>query len=92
MVHPHEQVDEVNDSTRFGEIVRRLRVNGPQHISLRDGGEVVVIDAEEYRKLKSKETGVLLINALRSCPDPDVDLAPERSVMPISDVSPFSDL
>jgi len=47
---------------RFGEIVRRLRVNGPQH-------------------------------ALRSRPDPDVDLAPERSVMPISDdASLFPDL
>ena len=42
---------------RFSELVRRVRSEGPQHVTVHGRDEVVVIAAEEFRRLKGELTG-----------------------------------
>ena len=39
---------------RFSELVRRVRSEGPQHVTVHGRDEVVVISAEEFRRLKGE--------------------------------------
>ena len=73
--------------SRFSEVVRRARSAGPQHVTLHGREAVVVIDAEEFRRLKGAPSGQLLIDALQASPHRDVKIAPRRSVMPVRDVN-----
>jgi prevent-host-death family protein len=72
---------------RFSELVRRVRSEGPQHVTVHGRDEVVVIAAEEFRRLKGEVTGRALIAAMQASPYPEIDLAPERLVLPVRDVS-----
>jgi prevent-host-death family protein len=72
---------------RFSELVRRVRSEGPQHVTVHGRDEVVVIAAEEYRRLQGDKTGHALIEALQSSPRRDIDLAPARSPMPVRSVA-----
>lgn len=45
---------------RFSELVRRVRSDGPQHVAVRGRDEVVVVAAEEFRRLKGERTGAAL--------------------------------
>jgi hypothetical protein len=49
--------------------------------------ELVVIAAEEFRRLKGELTGKALIAAVQASPYPEIDLEPERLVLPVRDVS-----
>jgi hypothetical protein len=49
--------------------------------------EVVVIAAEEFRKLKGSHTGQALIDAIQSSPYRDVNIEPARMSLPVRDVS-----
>src|SRR5271166_2873466 len=49
---------------RFSELVRRVRSEGPQHVTVHGRDEVVVIAAEEFRRLKGDLTGEALIAAM----------------------------
>jgi prevent-host-death family protein len=71
---------------RFSELMRRVRSEGPQHVTVHGRDEVVVVAAEEFRRLKGGETGQALIDALQSSPDPDLVLEPERVRLPVRDV------
>ena len=71
---------------RFSELVRRARSEGPQHVTVHGREEVVVVSAEEYRRLKGEPTGRALIEAFRNSPYPEIDLEPERFPMPVRDV------
>ena len=71
---------------RLSELVRRVRSNGPQHVTVHGRDEVVVISAEEFRRLKGGMTGQTLIEALQSSPHRDFDIEPERAAMPVRDV------
>jgi prevent-host-death family protein len=71
---------------RFSELVRRVRSEGPQHVTIHGREEVVVISAEEFRRLKGGLTGRDLIAALQSSPDRDIGLAPARGPLPVRDV------
>jgi prevent-host-death family protein len=71
---------------RLSELVRRVRSEGPQHITLHGRDEVVVISTAEFHRLKGGTTGRALIDALRASPHRDVDLEPGRAVMPVRDV------
>ena len=42
---------------RFSELVRRVRSEGPQHVTVHGRDEVVVIAAEEFRRLKGDLPG-----------------------------------
>jgi hypothetical protein len=48
--------------------------------------EVVVVDAEEFRRLKGDRTGAALIAALQASPYRDIDIAPKRERLPVRDV------
>ena len=72
---------------RFSELIRRVRSEGPQHVTVHGRDEVVVISAEEFRRLKGDPTGEALIAAMQSSPHRDIDLTPARSQMPVREIS-----
>lgn len=49
--------------------------------------EVVVIAAEEFRRLKGDVTGEALIAAMQASPYRDIDIEPKRAPMPVRDAN-----
>ncbi len=76
-----------NAKARFSELLRRVRSDGPQHVTVHGRDEVVVISAEEFRRLRGNETGQAVIDALQSSLHHDLDIEPTRSKMPVRDVA-----
>jgi prevent-host-death family protein len=72
---------------RFSELVRRVRSEGPQRVTVHGRDEVVVISAEEFRRLKGDLTGEALIAAMQASPQCDSDIEPNRTAMPVREVS-----
>ena len=72
---------------RFSELVRRVRNEGPQRVTVHGRDEVVVITAEEFRSLKGDLTGEALIAAMQASPHRDVSLEPPRGPMPVREVA-----
>src|SRR3954469_1511534 len=68
---------------RFSELVRRVHSEGPQHVTVHGRDEVVVIAAEEFRRLKGDLTGQSLIAVMRESPLRDFDLGAPREPMPV---------
>jgi prevent-host-death family protein len=68
---------------RFSELVRRVRSEGPQHVTVHGRDEVVVVAAEEFRRLKGDLTGEALVAAMQASPYRDIEIEPRRSRMPI---------
>lgn len=71
---------------QLSELVRRVRSEGPQHVTVHGRDEVVVISAEEFRRLRGDLTGQMLVAAMQSSPSPEIDIAPARASMPVRDV------
>jgi prevent-host-death family protein len=71
---------------RFSELVRRVRSEGPQHVTVHGRDEVVVIAADEFRRLKGDNTGEALIAAMQASPYREIDIVPKRSRLPVRDV------
>ena len=67
---------------RFSELVRRVRSEGPQHVTVHGRDEVVVIAAEEFRRLKGDLTGEALIAAMQASPHREIDIEPKRAPCP----------
>jgi prevent-host-death family protein len=72
---------------RFSELVRRVRSEGPQRVTVHGRDEVVVISAEEFRRLKGDLSGEALIAAMQASPYRDIDIEPARKPMPVRKVS-----
>lgn len=72
---------------RFSELVRLVRSEGPQHVTVHGRDEVVVIAAEEFRRLQGAQTGKALVDALQASPHRDIDL-----VLAPSETSPVRDV
>lgn len=72
---------------RFSELVRLVRSEGPQHVTVHGRDEVVVISAEEFHRLKGDLTGEALVAVMQASPARDIDLAPGRAPMPVRDVT-----
>ena len=72
---------------RFSELVRRVRSEGPQHVTVHGRDEVVVIAAEEFRRLQGNLTGQDLIAAMGASPYRDIEIEPGRASMPVRDVA-----
>lgn len=72
---------------RFSELVRRVQSEGPQHVTLHGREAVVVVDADEFRRLTGERTGQLLVDALQASPHREIELAPSRAAMPVRDVT-----
>lgn len=71
---------------RFSELVRKVRSEGPQHVTVHGRDEVVVISAEEFQRLQGGRTGSDLLAALQACPYPDVELVDPGFPMPVRPV------
>jgi prevent-host-death family protein len=71
---------------RFSELVRRVRSEGPQHVTVHGRDEVVVVSAEEFRRLKGERTGEVLIAALQESPYRDIEIEPKREPAPVRGV------
>lgn len=71
---------------RFSEVVRKVRSEGPQHVTVHGRDAVVIIAAEEFRRLKGDVTGEALIEAMQASPWRDVDIEPNREPMPVRDI------
>jgi antitoxin Phd len=63
---------------RLSEVVRRAREEGPQVITLRGDEAVVVLDADEYRRLARRPKGSL-VDFFRKSPLVGVELDLARS-------------
>ena len=76
---------------RFSELVRRVRSEGPQHVTVHGRDEVVVIAAEEFRRLRGEKSGMSLVEVMQSSPYRDIELtttrAPVSVPMPVRDVT-----
>ena len=72
---------------RFSELVRRVRSEGPQHVTVHGRDEVVVVAAEEFRRLQGELTGAALVEAMQASPCRDIELGSERSRSPVRDVA-----
>src|SRR5438552_10939057 len=73
---------------RFSELVRKVRSEGPQHVTVHGRDEVVVIAAEDFRRLKGSITGKALIEAVQASPHRDIDIEARRTPLPVRDVTP----
>lgn len=61
---------------RFSEVVRKAKTEGPQQITVHGREEVVVVSVEEYRRIKGRPTGEVLVKVMQ---DPRLrDLKIER--------------
>ena len=72
---------------RFSELVRRACGEGPQHVTVHGREEVVIISADEFRRLKGGLTGEVLVAAMQASPDREIDIAPRRARLPVRDVT-----
>jgi prevent-host-death family protein len=72
---------------RFSELVRCVRSEGPQHVTVHGRDEVVVIAAEEFRRLKGDLMGQALIAAMQASPHRDIDIEQRGMRMPVRDVA-----
>src|SRR5580692_5986210 len=71
---------------RFSELVRRVHSEGPQRVTVHGRNEVVIISADEFRRLKGDLTGEALITAMQASPHRDIDIEPRRTPMPVREV------
>lgn len=71
---------------RFSELVRRARSEGPQRVTVHGRDEVVVVSAEEFRRLEGDRTGEALIAAMQASPYRDIDIEPRRAPLPVREV------
>lgn len=71
---------------KLSEVIKRVHSDGPQRVSVRGEREVVIVAAEEYRRLKGEQSGQALIDALTSSPLRDVDFDREPYRAPVRDV------
>jgi prevent-host-death family protein len=72
---------------RFSEVVRKVRSEGPQHVTIHGRDEVVIVTAEEYRRLSGVLTGAALIAAAQASPYREIDLEPAHVLSPVRDVT-----
>jgi prevent-host-death family protein len=84
--HPPGRWPLQDAKARFSELVRRARSEGPQHVTVHGRDEVVVVAAEEFRRLKGDRTGAALIAALQASPYRDIEIEPRRALLPVRDV------
>ena len=68
--------------------MRRVRSNGPQHVTVYGRDEVVVVTAEEFHRLKGDRTVAALAAALQRSPYRDTDIEPRRERLPGRDGKP----
>ena len=63
-----------------------MHAEGPQHVTVHGRDEVVVIAAEDFRRLQGDLSGAALVAALQASPHRELDIEPRRSRLPVRDV------
>lgn len=71
---------------RFSEVVRLAKQQGPQHVTVHGREEVVVVGADDFRRLAGERTGQALIDAMQRSPHRSTNIEPPRSRMRVRDV------
>jgi prevent-host-death family protein len=71
---------------RFSELVRRVWSEEPQRVTVHGGDEVVVMSADEFRRLKGELIGAALTAAMQASPHRDIDIEPKRMPMTVGEV------
>lgn len=71
---------------RFSELVRRVHSEGPQHVTVHGRDEVVIVSAQEFRRLDGERGGEALIAAMQASPYCDIEIEPKRAPMPVRGV------
>jgi prevent-host-death family protein len=71
---------------RFSELVRRVKSEGAQIVTVNGRDEVVIVEAGEFRRLKGEPTGRALVEAFAQSPHRDIELEPRGGPMPVRDV------
>jgi prevent-host-death family protein len=71
---------------RFSELVRRVHSEGPQHVTVHGRDEVVVVSAQEFRRLKGERSGDAPIATMQASPYRNIDIEFERERMPVRGV------
>jgi prevent-host-death family protein len=71
---------------RLSEVIKRVHLDGPQRVTVRGEREVVIIGADEYRRLKGEQSGQALIDALAASPLGGVDFERTRYEAPVRDL------
>jgi prevent-host-death family protein len=71
----------------FSELMRRVRDEGPQRVTVHGRDEVIIISAEEFRRFKGDLTGESLIAAMQALPYRDVDIEPRSAPMPVREIT-----
>ncbi len=86
--NPHGRWLLQDAKARFSELVRRVRSEGAQHVTVRGRDAVVVLSVEEFRRLKGDRSGADLIEALQASPYADeIEIEPRRGPMPVRDAA-----
>lgn len=71
---------------RFSEVVRLAKQEGPQHVTVHGREEVVVIGADDFRRLAGERTGQALVDAMQQSPYRSANIDPPRLRMRVRDV------
>ena len=71
---------------RFSELIRCVKSDGPQLVTVHGRDEVVVVSIDDFRRLQGEQTGRDLVDVLRDSPHRDVELEATRSAMPVRNV------
>jgi hypothetical protein len=67
-------------------VVRLAKQEGPQHVTVHGREEVVVIGADDFRRLAGQRTGQALVDAMQRSPHRSITIEPPRSRMGVRDV------
>lgn len=70
-------------NARFSELMRLALTDGPQHVTLDGRAAVVVLAADDFRRMQAARTGQLLVDALREQPARGTKIKRRREAMPI---------
>ena len=71
---------------RFSEVVRRAKQEGPQHVTVHGREEVVVIGADDFRRLAGERSGKALVDAMRASSHRSTSIELSRVRMLVRDV------
>jgi prevent-host-death family protein len=71
---------------RFSELVRRAKHEGPQHVTVHGREEVVVVGADDFRKLAGDRSGQVLVEVMQQSPHRSTKIEARRLQMPVRDV------
>lgn len=71
---------------RFSELVRRAKRDGPQSVTVHGREAVVVIDADDFRRLAGDRSGQALVDALQASRYRSTPIEPVRTQMAVRDV------